>query len=250
MAESKILRKVLHALSVPKCLSCRARLSDEDRALCSSCIKKYAEIKTRNCSGCAKLLHECSCTNDYLSRHFVKGLAKVYRYRASEELATANSIVYRMKRKNRSDALDFLADELVASIRNSLPEISDDTIVTHVPNRKSAIVQYGFDHAELLGRAVAEKLDLEFMPLLTSLAKKSQKETTGDERFANATFDLIAEPDIKGKDVIIIDDIVTTGASMGNSATLIRALSPRSIYGACIGIAYFDDLYQKRKTRN
>ena len=241
MAESRILRKVLFALSVPKCLACRARLRDEDRALCRSCLQKYMEIKTRNCSRCSKLLHECSCTNEYLSLHFVKGLAKVYRYRATEEFATANSIVYRLKRKNRNDALDFLADEIVNSIKASLPEFSSDTIVTHVPNRKSAIIQYGFDHAELLGRAVAAKLGLEFMPLLVSLSKKPQKEMHGDARFSNASFDLIAEPDIRGRDVIVIDDIVTTGASMGNSATLIRALCPRSIYGACIGIAYFDD---------
>ena len=128
MAESRILKKVLFALSVPKCLACRARLSDEDRALCSSCMKKYIEIKTRNCSGCAKLLHECSCTNDYLSRHFVKGLAKVYRYRATEDFAAANAMVYRLKRKNREDVLDFLADELTFAIKSSLPEFSPDAI--------------------------------------------------------------------------------------------------------------------------
>ena len=249
MAENEILRKVLHALSVPKCLSCRARLSDGDRALCRSCLEKYREIKTRSCSGCARLLHECSCTNDYLSRHFVKGLAKVYRYRASEEFFAANAIVYRMKRKNRRDALDFLADELVHSIKASLPELSSDAIITHVPNRKAAIVQYGFDHAELLGRAIADRLGLEFMPLLTSLSKKPQKEMHGEERFANATFDLIAEPDIKGREIVIVDDIVTTGASMGNSATLIRALRPKAIYGACIGIAYFDDFYRKNNKK-
>lgn len=246
MAESRFLRKVLFALSVPKCLSCRARISDKERALCYSCMKKYEEIKTRNCSVCARLLHECSCTNEYLSRHFVRGLAKVYRYRSSEEFMTANAIVYRLKKKNRNDALDFLADEVVASIKASLPHLSGDAIVTHVPNRRSAIAQYGFDHAELLGRAVAERLGLEFMPLLISLSKKPQKEMKGEARYANASFDLISEPDLRGREVIIVDDIVTTGASMGNSATLIRALRPKAIYGACVGIAYFDDLHRKK----
>ena len=249
MAESRILRKVLFALSVPKCLACRARLSEEDRALCHSCYEKYREIKTRNCARCSKLLGECSCTNEYLSRHFVKGLAKVYRYRATEDFMAANSIVYRLKKKNRKDALDFLAEEVAASIMASLPEFSSDAIVTHVPNRKSAIIQYGFDHAELLGRAVADKLGLEFMPLLTSLSKKPQKEMRGDARYANATFDLISEPDIKGREVIIVDDIVTTGASMGNSATILRSLRPKAIYGACVGIAYYDDFYKKENKK-
>lgn len=188
-----------------------------------------------------KKLEECSCTNEYLTKHFVRGLAKVYRYRYSEEFEAANSILFRLKHKNRADALDFAAEEISKAIKRSIPYLDTETVVTHIPNRKKAIRKYGFDHAELLARSIAEKLGMEFMPMLISLSRKPQKETSGEERFTNANFKLIYEEELRGKNVLIIDDVVTTGASMGNAATLIRGLRPKGIYGACFGIAYRED---------
>ncbi len=234
---NRFAEKIFFTLTVPKCICCRARLNIKERALCSSCIKSYENTKNRDCPKCGKMLYECGCTNPYLANHFVKGLAKIYRYRQTEEFAAANSIVYRLKKKNRKDAVDFISDELVLSIKKALPELPQNTVITNVPNRKKAIADMGFDHAEELAKAVAEKLGLEYKKLLRSLAKRPQKEMTDTERFSNANFELLTEDTLKGRFVIIIDDIVTTGASMGNSATMIRALRPKAIFGACIGIS-------------
>ena len=58
----------------------------------------------------------------------------------------------------------------------------------------------------------------------------------------NADFKLIKNPPkLVGKKVIIVDDIVTTGASMAHCATLIRALGTKNIVGAEISIAYKDE---------
>ncbi len=234
---NKILDFIAFGLTVPKCISCRARLLSNERALCSSCMEKYREIKRRNCPRCAKVYYECSCTPDYLSRHFIKGFAKVYKYRHTEAFAPANAVIYRLKKRSREDAVDFMAEEIVSSIKKALPPLDKNTLITNVPNRKAAIREYGFDHAAELAKAVAEKLYLEYKPLLISLSKRPQKEMSGNERISNATFDLITDIDLRGNDVIIIDDIVTTGASVGNSAAMIRALRPRNIYAACIGFA-------------
>ena len=69
----------------------------------------------------------------------------------------------------------------------------------------------------------------------------AQKKTHGEERIRNALFDYRKGiPDIKGKRVLLVDDIVTTGASLGNSATLIKGLGVKSIVGVCIGVTYKD----------
>ncbi len=235
---AKLAKILVYRILVPKCAACNEPLGRDDRALCPKCMTVYREIKTRNCPECAKLYSECSCTNKYLAGHFVKGLAKLMPYRNTERFAPANALIYKMKRKKRKDIFDFMADELSAAILASLPQIEEGTVVTNVPNRRKTVAFYGFDHAGLLAKAVAERLGCEYIPLLRSLAKKPQKMLMGSDRIKNATFDLIEEPNLKGKTVLIIDDIVTTGASMGNSATMIRALCPKAIYGACIGIAH------------
>ncbi len=228
---------ILHGILVPKCTACGEPLARGARALCNSCMIKYAEVKTRNCSRCAKVYSKCSCTNEYLSRHFIKGLAKLYPYRNAEEFRVTNEIIYKLKRKARQDVVDFISDELSDAIIASLPPLGIDTIVTNVPNKAKTIKRRGFDQAEVIARAVADKLGLVYMPLLRSLAKKQQKQLKGHDRIKNAQFDILSEEDLSGKNLLIIDDVVTTGASMGNSATILRSLHPKAIYGATIGVA-------------
>ncbi len=237
---NSLVNLLLYFTTVPKCAACKARLNKSELCLCGECLEKYSEAKTRNCSVCSKALPECSCPNYYLKTHCVKGLVKLFRYNSGDSKETTRSLIYLMKYKNRQDLLDLISSDMTDSITKTL-SLPSDTIVTHVPNRKSAIYSRGFDHGEILARAVAKKLDFEYVPLLKSLSKKPQKYFSIDKRYANARFELISEPNLKGKYVLIIDDVVTSGASMGNSAFLIRSLGAKNIYGAAIAIAYRDN---------
>ncbi len=235
------IKSLLFKLSVPKCVACRKKLLPEDLALCKSCLGKYKEARTRSCSVCSRVLSECTCPNYYLKTHFVKGLSKLVRYNTGQNGDVTLRLIFKMKNKRRWDVLDFVSGEMAEAINNAFPTLPLDTIVTNVPNRKSAIRERGFDHAGVLSEAVAKKLGLEYMPLLVSMASIAQKSLTQQERQANARFDLIGEPDIKGRTVLIIDDVVTSGASMGNSAAVLRILRPKCIYGAAVAIAYKDE---------
>lgn len=236
----KIAKIFFYLTAVQKCAACKKRLDKDESSLCFDCLKTYEEAKTRNCSVCSKPLPECSCQNYYLKTHCVKGLSKLVRYNSGDSKDVIRSLIYLMKYKNRRDLLEFISSDMAESVKYSL-QLPGDTIVTHVPNRKVAIYNRGFDHGEVLARAVAEKLGYEYAPLLRSLSKKPQKNFTLDKRYGNARFELIAEPDLKEKCVLIVDDVVTSGASMGNSAFLIRSLGAKNIYGASIAIAYRDN---------
>ena len=240
MTFKDLTMRFLHLVSVPKCVSCKDKLEYGDRAICQKCSARFDEIKTRNCSKCAKILSECSCSTDYLERHFVKRLVKVFRYRQTEDNLPANSIIYSLKRDDRADVLKRATDELSAAIRNSLSP-DESYVFTNVPRRRGAILKYGLDHAAALSKSLAREFGCEYMRLLVSKSKRPQKNLEHDERIKNAQFDIRGNVNLKGKTVVIVDDIVTTGASIGHCATLIRSLSPKEIVGAAIAIAYFDD---------
>ena len=76
---------------------------------------------------------------------------------------------------------------------------------------------------------------------MISRSKRQQKTLRGEERIHNAEFELKRKSVIKGKSIIIIDDIVTTGASMGGCAKILRKNGAKKILGACIAIAYKDE---------
>ena len=120
MKIGELVSRFLHLCSVPSCISCTERLDFRDMAYCPECYKKFEAAKMNDCSRCAKPLPECSCTNDFLKTHFVKGLVKVFRYRPSEkENAPENMLVYFVKREERYDVMKRAVKELRMAIENS-----------------------------------------------------------------------------------------------------------------------------------
>lgn len=231
--------RALFALSVPKCVSCNERLDYEQQALCPECYNSFTEFATKNCSRCSKVLNECDCSNTFLESHFVKKVIKCYRYINHDEITPSNSIIYSLKHDNRRDVLELTGDILLRSINNSLNDISE-YIITNIPRRKAAIIEYGMDHSALLAKEIARKSGAEYIPFFKSNAKREQKSLDSLERRRNADFTLINEMDLSGRRVIIVDDIITSGASMANAASLLRSLGCRNITAACLAIAYKD----------
>ncbi len=236
----KLTDKILFYLSVPKCTSCKRRLTIDERALCADCKAEYDNTVKRNCSICAKPLYECTCTNDYLDSHFMHKVIKVFRYIIKDNLPT-NSLIYSLKKDNRRDVLDFLSDELAGAILTSINN-PDNYIITSIPRTKGSVVKYGVDHASQLGKSVAIKIGAQYINLLKSRSKLQQKRAgSREERIKNIDFRTRkATSKINGKNIIIIDDIITTGASMGHAATLLKGCGAKKIIGAALAIAYKD----------
>ncbi len=239
MKINELMDRVLFALSVPKCVCCHKRLDYGDKALCPKCSAKFEEFKSRNCSRCARLLHKCDCSNEFLEGHFVRRVIKCFRYLDRDEATPGNSLIYSLKRDNRSDVLERCTDELAEAIRSSVDN-PEEFVFTNVPRRRSAIIEHGIDHSQLLARSLAKRLGGKYISLMRSNARKPQKSLERTDRMRNARFYLIRKPDLKGKSVIIVDDIITSGASISVAASLVRSLGAKNIIAASLAIAYRD----------
>ena len=231
--------RVLFALSVPKCVCCKEPLDYGQKAFCPECSAKFEEIKSRNCSRCAKKLCECSCSNEYLEGHFIRRVIKSFRYIIRDEINPANALVFSLKKDNRRDVLQLAAREMADAIRCSVKN-PEEYIFTNIPRRKSEIISKGYDQAAVLAEAVAKEIGAEYILFLKSKSKSAQKSLEHEERLKNADFSIIKDTDLTGRSVIIVDDVITTGASMGTAASLIRSLGAKNIVGAALGIAYKD----------
>ena len=241
----ELYNRALFLLSVPKCICCEEPLDYGERALCPKCLDEYRAQKTRNCSRCAKVIPKCTCSNFYMERHYLKNVAKVFRYDASKRELPGNMLIYSLKHDNRRDVFDFLANELAQSITQAL-QVSDHPerfTITNVPRRPSAIRENGYDHSRELAKRVAKILGVEYAQFLTSKAKKAQKDTHGELRKQNAVFAYrrsAAKRSLRGLTVIIVDDVITTGASVSACAAMLRGMGATRFLGATLSIAYKD----------
>ena len=241
MKQRSLFRKALFYISGPRCIGCDIPLDIGDQAFCPECSFNFKEKLTRNCSLCARPLLECDCAHPFLSEHFVKRLYKCLRYNGKDEDNLSAALIYSLKTRPRWDIYDFAFDLLERSLRNSKEDFSS-WIFTNVPRRRSAKVKYGVDQSQRIAKAMAKRFGAKYISFLSSKSKKEQKRLTREERLENADFVLKRNGASSVDKVLIFDDIVTTGASMGKAAALIRSLGIKEIRGAALAIAYPDQI--------
>lgn len=240
MKPAEILKRALFYISVPKCISCGEKLEFTSKVYCPKCKLELFDAYNRSCSRCFKILSECNCSNEYLKTKRVKNIIKLFRYIQREENYVANSLIYSLKKDNRKDCLELASSQLSEAISRS-EKNPNEYIFTNVPRRRTAIIKCGFDHAALLSKETARLLGAEYLSLFKSKSKTAQKTLKTAERRKNAKFIPKKNISLKGKTVIIIDDVITSGSSVGACAELAYSLGAKRVIAAALGIAYKDE---------
>ncbi len=145
----------------------------------------------------------------------------------------ARELVARLKYRNARAALAWLA-VAVADVASTL-EITA-AVVTWVPTTPARRRHRGFDHAELLARATAAQLRLPTRALLRRLPGPPQTGRPRSDRRSGPRFTPRGPrpaPD-EVRSVLLIDDVSTTGASLGVAAAALRANGARYVRAATV----------------
>ncbi len=130
---------------------------------------------------------------------------------------------------------------IAANIRGRLPDIKFD-FVAAVPPRRARIREVGFDQCDLLARKTAKALGVPYVKGALKRAREGKKQTelSGDERRANlaGAFETRLGADkIKGKTILVIDDVKTTGSTMEECARALKDKGAAYVCGAAIAAA-------------
>lgn len=101
-------------------------------------------------------------------------------------------------------------------------------LITHVPVHEDRARRRGYDQAELIARRAADELRLPFVPLVTrARATIAQFDLDRRDRAHNVSGAFVvdgrAEPTCRGRWILLIDDVVTTGATLAACASALEA---------------------------
>lgn len=135
-----------------------------------------------------------------------------------------------------TDALKFqsareVAQVLAGLLDQTLPLLPADTVIVPVPTNRAHVRQRGIDHARAVAKQFAAIRGLRFDDSLVGRAKNSvQRQAEREDRFQQAAeaFQLRAEPG--SARYLVIDDTITTGASVEAVAGLLASK------GAWVGV--------------
>jgi predicted amidophosphoribosyltransferase len=137
----------------------------------------------------------------------------------------ARQLVTALKYRNRRSAVASLADALA---RLSTYEVE---VVTWAPTSVSRRRARGFDQAELLARAVALRLGLPCRRLLRRVGGPAQTGQPLAARLAGPVF--VATRNARSR-VLLIDDVVTTGATLSAAARALRHARATEVHGLVV----------------
>ena len=115
-----------------------------------------------------------------------------------------------------------------------LPIIPPETVVAVVPTAPSHRRERGFDHMERVARAFAKRRQLTYVPLLKRASNGTQHFRSRRERLVAAEGAFVFAAKSAPACVLLVDDILTTGATLKTNARLLREAGVETLYGAII----------------
>ena len=132
-----------------------------------------------------------------------------------------------------------LAVILAKDIRAVYPDISFD-LITYVPMYPKDQLRRGYNQAELLCQELSKELGVTYAETLKKIKRtKKQHTLTYAERRKNlaGAFDLIDRAAVRGKNILIVDDIVTSGNTLGACCKKLNQAKPALLCCAAIADA-------------
>ena len=199
----KVISKLLDLVYVPACPVCREPCKE---SVCPQCKEKLDKIYSP-----LEIFRPIM--------HFDLAMSAF----AFEDEA-AKDLVYCLKRRGTENAV-VTAGEYLCSLVRSSSRFFDCNYLCFLPRSKEAMLSYGFDQARLLADYMSKKLGLELWDKLIRVGKSERQKTLDlAKRYQNVKGKFLCTEKAFGASVILVDDMITTGASVNEgSAALLSA---------------------------
>lgn len=201
------------------CILCAATLRSAN-VLCHPCLSSLPknDADVPRCPQCAlasdggQTCGQCLRENPYFDR-----TTAAYRY-----AFPLDRLVQSVKFNANFALIDMLADELVAQIRQSEQRLPD--CIMAMPLGKKRLAERGFNQAALLAGAVGQRLGVkvDVTGLQRSRETKPQSGLKWKARSKNVKDAFQCNAPAAGKRVALLDDVMTTGATLNEAAKTLK----------------------------
>ena len=148
-------------------------------------------------------------------------------------------IILRIKYYEGTQFIPQLAVILAQDIRNSYDEDSFD-VITAVPMHEKDYLKREFNQSELLAKELGKLLSVPYAETLLKVKRTKKQHTLKyNERKKNLSgaFELKKDVDLKGKRILLVDDIITSGYTLANCCKKLDRAKPSQICCATIASA-------------
>ncbi len=225
-------------------------------ATCGELLPPFApdSATTVLCPACRDVWDEARITvAESAARSAVDGHAYLVDYHSGQVDGIAERFIFHLKHEGDTRAFAFAAKALspgvhvallsanrgmiAPSVEVSATEVDKPLapLFTYPPRRRAAIQEDGFDQAKCLSRALAREMNGEWIPLLRRRGTREmeQKRLDAESRAENAArayaLQRGASDRLRGRTVVLCDDLATTGATLVACSALLCEAGARRV---------------------
>ncbi len=236
---------ILRLLSPTKCMICGDAESISEGPFCEDCYKKFEELLCVPCPFCGVDKEECECGKFPGIRQIVF----LFWYRGDLSTGIVSKVKYLGERRN----ISYLGSIIARDVNKKLSAVKLQG-VCYVPRTANNIEKVGFDQSKLLAESVAFHLGIPVSHCIERRGRSGeQKKLSGEDRRRNVRNKfLINKKEMelvlgsKVKNLLLIDDVVTTGATIRECSYLLRKSGVSNMYAATVAKTPFKKRRYKR----
>lgn len=202
-----MLTSLIDVLFPKVCLGCNAMLTDYEQYICTSC------------------RHELPVTNFHLNQD--ETINKIFYGRAQIEQATAllrfqkkgivQHLMHNLKYKGYHDIGIFLGEWLGEELK-TIPEYQKVDVIIPVPLHPKKMKKRGYNQVEKFAQNLATALEKDYLDdvLMKQTNTSSQVYKNRLERWTSPKEQFVLQNSykLKSKHILLVDDIITTGATL------------------------------------
>ena len=221
-----------------RCPLCGAVINSNER-ICSRCSKDVEFIRRPICRLCGRPLYSCHCRKGDFA--FVRNVSPLVYTRS------AKKGIHRMKFNDSPYSCVYFGKLMANVVRSEYLDggVRFDCVVG-VPMFKDDFLTRGYNQAVLLAKTVANEIDV---PLLTKVLVKIRKNRPQHtlshmERRKNISgvFSVQRPELIRGKTVLLCDDVTTSGSTLNECAVTLLEAGARTVYCVTATVAVMSEM--------
>jgi ComF family protein len=219
-----LIEELFNILAPHECVGCRK----EGSLLCYDCGLALSSIPPR-CYLCQRwdtASNTCQACKRRTPIHSLWAIAKYER--------AAKELLHKLKFERSRAA----ANPIARLMAERVPTGSN-MIVTHIPTSSVRARQRGYDQAALIAKALARQLGCPYVPCL---ARSGQHRQVGQSREIrkkqmDGVFRAVGSDVFANKHVLLVDDVLTTGATCEAAARVLRRAGAKRVSAAVFAVA-------------